>query len=170
HDRQMVARLPLADDRRPALRAAGLHDPRQPVESRFVHEDEGPAAPAGRLPQRRPRLDSPALDGLLIALDGPGDGDLGGPVESLEDARDLTTAVPDVEFLPEDASDSIASPDLARVAIGLGAVPEQVGDQAELVGSELGARPGARMRAEGLALPGPRGGEPLTDGPLGGAQ
>ncbi len=133
-------------------------------------EDKDPALAAGLLSQRRPRLDSPALDGLFIALDGPGDGDLRGPVESLEEARDLTAAVPDVEFLPEAAGDPIAGPDLARVAIGLGAVPEQVGDQAELLGSELGARPGARMRAEGLALPGPRGGQPLTDGPLGDAQ
>src|SRR5262249_30970733 len=170
HDRQMIARLPLADDRRLALRAIGLHDPGQQVEPRFVHEDEGPALAAGLLPQRRPRLGSPALDGLLVALDGPGDGDLRGPVQSLEEARHLTAAVPDVEFLPEGARRPITGPDLAREAIGLGTVPEEVGEPAEWLGSELGASAGARASAQGLALPGPRGGQPLTDGPFGDAE
>src|SRR5262249_1935748 len=180
HDRQMIARLPLADDRRLALRAIGLHDPGQQVEPRFVREDEGPALAPRLLPQRRPRLGPPALDGLLVALDGPGDGDLRGPVQSLEEARHLTAAVPDVEFLPEDAGDPITGPDLAREAVGLGArrgeavglgaVPEEVGEQAELLGSELGASAGARTSAQGLALPGPRGGQPLADGTFGGAE
>src|SRR5262249_60141549 len=125
HARQVTARLPLAHHRRLALRAIGLHDPRQQIESRFVHEDEGAALAAGPLPQRRPRLDSPAIDGLLIALDGPGDGDLGSPVESLEDARHLTAAIPGAEFLPEDTGDPITGPDLAREAIGLRARPEE---------------------------------------------
>src|SRR5207244_12035376 len=124
----MVARLPLAPHRRPALRAIGPHDPRQQVEPRFVDENKGPALASGLLPQRRPRLAAPALDGLLIPLDGPGDGDLGGPPKSLEDARHLTAAIPDAEFLPEDTGDPITSPDLAREALRLGAVPEEIGD------------------------------------------
>src|SRR4029453_5509825 len=170
HDRQMIARLPLADDRRSALRAIGLHDPRQEVESRFVHANKGPPLAPGLLLQRGPRLESPALDGLLIALEGPGDGDLGCPVKSLEDARHLTAAIPDAEFLPEDAGDPITSPDLAREAISLGAMPEEIGDQADRLGSEFGAPAGTWASQEVPALPRARGGQPLTDGPLGDAQ
>ncbi len=87
-------------------------------------------------------------------------------MKSLEDARDLTAAIPDGEFLPKDAGDPIASPDRARETIRLGAMPEEIGEQADLLGSELKARSGARMSAEGIALPRPCGGHPLTDSTL----
>jgi hypothetical protein len=74
-------------------------------------------------------------------------------VKSLEDARHLTAAIPDVEFLPEDTGDPITCPDLTREAIGLGAVPEEIGDQADRLGREFGARTGSRVSQEGIAWP-----------------
>ena len=131
-------------------RAIGLDHPRQQVEPRFVHENKRPALAAGLLLQRGPRLDPPALDRLLVPLDGPGDGDLRGPSQSLEQARDLALAVRDAELLSDDPGDPVTGPDLAPEAIGLGAVPEEVGDQAELLGGELGRRARARVSEEGL--------------------
>src|SRR5262249_28264077 len=138
HDREMIARLPLVHDRCLTLRAIRPDDPWQEVEARFVHEDQHPTLAAGLLPPERPPLPSPALRRLFIALEGPNDRDLRGPSQALEDAGDLASAVPDPEFLPEDDSDTVTRPDLARKAIGFRAVPEEVGDQAGLLGCEFG--------------------------------
>ena len=68
HNRQMVARLPLVHDWRLAPRAVGLDHPRQEVEARFVHENEGPVFAAGLLLQNWPRFDPPPLDGFFVPL------------------------------------------------------------------------------------------------------
>ena len=75
-DRQMVARLPLIQDRRLSPRGVGLDHPRHPIEARFVHENKGPALAVGLLSQRGPGLDPPALDRLVVLLDRASDGDL----------------------------------------------------------------------------------------------
>ncbi len=170
HDRQVVARLPLVQDRRPPLRGVGLDHPRQEVESRLVHENKGPALAAGLLLQRGPRLDPPAPDRLLVPLDRPGDGDLRGPSQALEQPRHLALAVRDAELLAEDSGDPLTGPDVAAEAVGLGAMPEEVGDQPELLGGELGGRARAGVRAERLRTAAAGGGEPTTDGTLRGVE
>jgi hypothetical protein len=91
-------------------------------------------------------------------------------VKSLEDARHLTAAIPDVEFLPGDTGDPITRPDLTREAIGLGAVPEEIGDQADRLGREFGTRTGSRVSQEGIAWPRSRRGQPLAESTPGDAQ
>ena len=103
-------------------------------------------------------------------MDGSRDGDLRCPSQLLEDAGHLAPAIRDAEFLPEDVGDPITGPDFAREAIRLGAVPEEVGDQADLLGSEFGTGTRARVSEEGIAPTGSRGGQPLADGALGDAQ
>ena len=129
HDRQVVVRLPLVQDRRLSLRGIGLDHPRQQVEPRLVHENKLPALAAGLLLQCGPRLDPPALDRLFIPLDRSGDGDLRGPSQSLEQARHLALAVRDPELLGEDPGDPLTGPDLSPEAVRLRAMPEEVGDQ-----------------------------------------
>jgi hypothetical protein len=48
-------------------------------------------------------------------------------VQSLEDTRYQTSAIPGAEIFPEDAGDAMTGPDLTREAMGLGTVPEEVG-------------------------------------------
>ena len=96
-------------DRRLPFGGVGLDHPRQQVEPRFVHENKDPALAAGLLLQLGPRLDPPALDRLFVPLDGPGDRDLRGPSQSLEQARHLALAVRDAELLVEDSGDPLTA-------------------------------------------------------------
>ena len=81
-------RLPLVHDWRLAPRAVGLDHPRQEVEARFVHENEGPVFAAGLLLQNWPRFDPPPLDGFFVPLDRPGDRDLRSPPQVPLSRRD----------------------------------------------------------------------------------
>ena len=62
HDRQVVARLLLADDRRLPLGGVGPDQPRQQVEPRFVLENQHPAL-APRPPFAVPARPRPASAG-----------------------------------------------------------------------------------------------------------
>src|SRR5262249_37800965 len=120
HDREMVPRLPLIDDRSSSPRGVGLDHTREQIEPRFVYENKLAALAPGRSLQPRPRLGSPTGDGFLVPLDGAGDRDLRGPSQSLEQPRYLALAVRDVEFLPEHTGDPATGPDVPPEAIGLG--------------------------------------------------
>ena len=50
HDREVVARLPLVEDRRVPLGRVGPDLARQEVEARFIHENQGAGARGGPLP------------------------------------------------------------------------------------------------------------------------
>src|SRR5512142_816067 len=143
HDRQVVARLGLVEDRRPCLGGVRLDHTRQQVESRFILEDQHPALAPRSLSQFGPDRDAPALDSRLIALDGPPDRHLGRPAESPEQPADVVLVVANAELLLDDESDAGAGPDLAPKAIGLRAMPEELRDEALLLGSQPGTRPGA---------------------------
>ena len=71
HDREVVTRLLLAEDRGEPLRGVGLDHPRQEVEARFVLENQDAALAAGTPEQFRPGLVAPAADGPLVALGWP---------------------------------------------------------------------------------------------------
>src|SRR5512135_3741871 len=170
HDREVVARLPLVHDRCPSPRSVGLDRPREEVEARLVHENKGPVLAAGPLLQRRPRLGPPSSDRLLVPLDRASDGDLRGPSQALEQARHLTRAVRDAELLADDPGDPLTGPDVPPEAVGLGPMPEEVGDQAKLLGGELGGRARGGVRAERVRTAAAGGGQPPADGPLGGVE
>ena len=106
HDREVIARLLLAEDRGEPLRSVGLDHPREQVEPRFVLENQGPALAAGTATQFRPDLGVPAADRPLVPLDGPLDRLLGRPVQALEQPTDVVLVVADAELLLEDAGDA----------------------------------------------------------------
>src|SRR5512135_1295890 len=161
----MVARRPLVHDRRLPTRGVGLDHAGPEREARLIHQNKGPVLAAGLLLQNRPRLDPPAWDRLLITLDCPGDRDLRGPAQTLEQTRDLALAGGDAELLREDAGDPLTGPDVAPKTVGLGAVPEEIGDETELLGGQLGFRPRTRVSQQRLRTIAAGGGQPLTDRP-----
>jgi hypothetical protein len=115
--------------------------------------------------------DPPPRDRLLVALDRPGDRDLRGPSQVLQQPRRLALAVRDAELLADDPGDPVTGPDVPPEAVRLGTVPEEVGDQVELLGGQLGSHAtpvgvgGERLRP---AVSG--GGQPLADRTCSGAE
>src|SRR3954447_1150796 len=89
--------------------------------------------------QGGPRLDPPPRDRLLVALNRPGNRDLRGPSQLLQQPRRLALAVRHAELLADDPGDPVTGPDVPPEAIRLGAVPEEVGDQAYLLGGQFGS-------------------------------
>ena len=161
HDRQVVARLLLAEDRRLRLGGVRPDQPRQQVEPRFVLENQHPALALRPPAQVRPDLVPPAPDGLLVALDGPPDRHLGRPVQFLEQPADVVLVVADAELLLDDLGDAGTGPDLAAEAVGLRAVPEELRDQTLLRGREFGRAAGSRA---GAGPPARRGGRGRANG------
>jgi hypothetical protein len=100
-------------------------------------------------------------------LDRSGDGDLRRPSDPLEQPRYLALAVGGAELFVEDPGDPFTGPDLAAEAIGLGAMPEEVREEKELLGGEPAERPRRGVGAECLRPAVAGGGEPTTDGALG---
>src|SRR5579864_1496130 len=143
HDRQVVTRLPLVQDRGLTLWPVRLDHPGQQVEARFIHENQGSALPACPLPECRPGLIAPADDGILVPLDGPRNGHLRGPAEVFQDPRYLALAVEDPELLLQHLGDTGAGPNVTPEAVRLRAVPEEVGNQAALLVAELCRATGA---------------------------
>ena len=165
HDRQVVARLLLAEDRRLRLGGVRLDHPRQQVEPRFVLENQHPALAPRPPSQFGPDLVAPALDGRLVPLDGPPDRHLGRPAQFLEQPADVVLVVADAELLLDDRGDAGAGPDLAPEAVGLRAVPEELRDQALLIGSEPGDTARSGVGAKGLdAVPPATASQWLTAG------
>ena len=104
-------------------------------------------------------------------LDRPGDRDLRAPSQILEQPRDLALAVGDAELLLDDPGHPAAGPQVAAEAVCLGTVPEEIGDQAQLVGGQLGSHASlVGVRGERLRPALPSGSHPLADGAFGGAE
>src|SRR6185437_1361715 len=110
-----------------------------------------------------PDLGAPALDGRLIALDGPPDRDLGRPAEFLEQAADVILVVADAELLFDDEGDSGAGPYLAAEAVSLRAMPEELQDEALLFGGQAGDTARGRAGTKGLDSVAFGDGEPAAD-------
>jgi hypothetical protein len=170
HDRQVIAGLPFVPNRRFSSGSVGSDLARQQVESRFVHETQGSALAACPGPPRWPDQAPPPVDGLLIPLDGPRDGNLRGPAQSLEDPRYLAVAVADAEFLWEYPGHSTTSPDVASEPVRLGTVPEDIRHPAPLLGGQPGRAAGDRSGQPGLGPLGAGRGQPPTDGRFTGTQ
>src|SRR5215204_3253135 len=97
HDRQVVARLLLAEDRRQSRGGVRPDHPREEVEPRFVLKNERPVLAPRPPSQLRPDLISPAFDGRLVPLDGPLDRYLRCPAQLLEEPADMILVVADPE-------------------------------------------------------------------------
>src|SRR5262249_47466686 len=133
-DREVVACQLRPQFRRAPLRGVGLDDPREPVEPRFVHEDQPPALATRPLQPLRPDRATPALDRRLAARDGPPDRYLGRPAEFLEPAGAMALVVGDPELLLTHLGDAGTGPDLTPEPVSLGTMPEELGDQPALKG------------------------------------
>lgn len=167
HDREMVPRLPLAEHGGSGPRCVGLDHARQQVEARFVHENQFPTFAVGLSLQGGPRLDPPPRDRLLIPLDRAGDRDLRSPTEALQQSRDLALAVRDVELLTDHPGDPATGPDVAPEAVSLGAMPEEIRDQTDLLGGQPGGdAPMVEMRGEGFTPTPPSRSQPSADATL----
>src|SRR5581483_6049039 len=143
---------------------------RQQVEPGLVHEDQHPALAPRPPAQLRPGLGAPAPDGPLVPLEGPPDRHLRRPAQLLEEFADVALVVAGAELLLEHLCDAGAGPDLTAEAIGLGPVPEELGDQGLLRSGELGRCPWAGASAQGLGPAFAGAGEPTADAHLGNAQ
>ena len=122
----------------PDLGGVGPDPAWQEVEARFVHENQGAAFAAGLVLEPRPDLDSPLLDLLLIALDGPRDRQLGCPPQFLQEPGDVALVIGDAELLLDDLGHAGTGPDLAAEAVGFRPMREKVGDESPLIRSEFG--------------------------------
>src|SRR5512135_2755667 len=107
---------------------------------------------------------------FLIALDGPPDRHRGRPAESPEQPADVVLVVANAELLLDDESDAGAGPDLAPKALGLRAMPEELRDEALLLGSQPGDPARGGMGAKGLGAVPLRDGKPVADGGVGDAE
>src|SRR5262249_22855217 len=153
----------LADDWCACLRGVSTDQPRQQVEPRFVLENQHPAL-ASRPPlQVRPDFDAPAPDRFLVPLDGASDRHLGRPAQLLEQTPDVTFVVADAELFLDDQGDAGARPDLSAEAVGLRPVPEELRDQALLLGGKSWSRAGGGVVPERLRTVLAGTGEPTAD-------
>src|SRR5581483_4129555 len=75
-----------------------------------------------------------------------------------EQPADVVLVVADMELLLDHVGDAGTGPDLTPKPVGLGAMPEELGDQALLGGREFGrgARAGVSAQGLGSAVAGPR--------------
>ena len=140
---------------------------RQEVEARFIHENQGAAFAAGLCLEPRPDLDSPLLDLLLVALDGPRDRQLWRPVQFLQEPGNVARMVGNAELLLDDLGDAGAGPDLTAKAVGFRPMRQEVRNEAQLIRAELGGMAGAWARKQGGRTFTAGGHHPLADGPLG---
>ena len=134
HDRQVVTRLLLAQDRRPRLGGVCPDHPRQQVEPRFVLENQHTALATGPPSQVRPDLVTPAPDGFLVPLDSSPDRHLRRPLQFPEQPADVVLVVADAELLLDHLGDAGTGPHLASEAVSLRTMPEELRDQMLLIG------------------------------------
>ena len=137
HDRKMVPRLPLVDDRRPSSRAVGLDHAGQQVDpdssTKTSLRRSRRASPATRA-RTSPATAIASSSRWIARVIGTC-----GSIQVLEQPRHLALAVCDAELLLDDTSDPAAGPEAPPKAISLGTVPEEIGDQTHLVGGQLGS-------------------------------
>lgn len=167
---KVVAPLPRIDYRCLALRAIRLDHPRQQVEARFIHENQGRMLAAGPFAEERPRFLSSADDGFLVALDGPVNEDLRSPTQLLQETRYVTLAVGDAELFFENLGNAGACPDIAAKTIGFGAMPQEVGHESSLRVGPPGRASRNRLRQQGVRSLSVGGGQPAADSGFRGAQ
>jgi len=137
HDREVIARQLLSEDRRPPHGSVGFHHPWQEVKPGFVHENQDSALEPRPLPQLRPDFIPPALDGFFIPLDGPPDRRLGRPTQFPEQAGNMAFVIGNSEFLLDNLGDSGAGPNLTAKPISLWPMLQKLRDQTSLGGQEL---------------------------------
>ncbi len=170
HDRQGVAPQRLPEPRSLPLGGRGPDDPRQEVESRFVHDNKPPAL-ASRPPlQVGPEVSPPTCEGRLVPLDGPPERDLGRPTQFLEPTSDMVLMVTDAELLLDDPGDAGTGPDLAAEALGFGPVPQELGNPSLLRGGQLGLGSGTGRGPKSFHPGISATAEPAADGHLGDIQ
>lgn len=170
HDRQVIARLLLVEDRCLGFGSIGPDHSRQQVEARFVLEHQHPALAPRPPEQVRPALVPPAPDGFFVPLACPPDRQLGRPVQFLEQPADMALMVADPELFLNDPSDAGTGPDIPPKAVRLGTMPEELGDQTFLRRRELGRVPRTGTSAQGLGPAIADTGEQTTDAHRGDAQ
>src|SRR6266568_1019736 len=105
-DREVVAGLPLMENRCMALGCVRPDLARQKVKARFVHENKGAALAVRLCLEPGPDLDSPALNLLLVALDRTTNRHLWRPVQLLQKPGDVSLVVGDAELLFDDLGDA----------------------------------------------------------------
>jgi hypothetical protein len=132
HNREMIAGLPHPEDGRVSLWGVRPDSPRQEVETRFIHENQGPALIMGLGLKARPDIDAPSLDLLLVPLSRACDWHLRRPVEFLQEPRDMAFVIANPKLLFDHLADSSTGPHLADEAVGLRAVGEKIGNQSDL--------------------------------------
>src|ERR1043166_3911520 len=163
HDRQMVMRLLLVNDRRLSCRSVGSDHSGQQVKSRFVLENQHTTLTSGAPEKFRPDLVSPALDGLFVTLDRSADGHLGRPAEFPKQTGNVPLVVADAKFLLDNFGNAGASPNLAPEAIGLGSMPKELRNQSLLRSSQLSRAARRGVSAQGVRACRAGDAEPLTD-------
>src|SRR5258707_662001 len=90
--------------------------------------------------QRRPPLLPPPLDRCFVALDRPGDRNLGCPSQPLQQAGHLALTIGDAELLGHNPAYPLTAPNIASEAVRLRAMPEEVRQEPDLIRSELANR------------------------------
>src|SRR5690606_22799395 len=155
-------RLPLVHHRRTPLQPIRLDCAGQQVEPTLIDESQGTPFSSGTAFQLGPVLVTPALDLLLVALDGSGDRDLWCPAYFLEDSGNVMLVVIDAKLLLDDPTHPIADPEIAPEAVGFRTVPEEVSDQLPLAGEEFSRWAAAQVTAEGVGATFSSSPQPLT--------
>ena len=164
HDRKMVARQLLVNDRRLAFRSLGFHDARQPVDAGFVGKNQGSALPRCSPTQLGPHLHPPSRDGLLVTLERARDRNLGRPIQFLQPSGNVVLVLANPAFPCANRGDANTGPNVTTKSIRLRSVPEKLRDTMDLSRRQLGRMPRRRMGAQSnhaavLCLV-----NPLTDG------
>ena len=133
HHRQMVACLPLLDDRGLALRRIRSHDARQQIKARFVRKNKGFALALSLRFQLWPDNFPPSCDFVFVALHSPEHGQLRCPMQAMKQSGNMGFVKRNAEFLGDDFGDSRGGPSLSAKPVGFGTVPEEIGNQPQLI-------------------------------------
>src|SRR6266446_4028254 len=147
HDRQVIAAQPLVDHRRVAFRSVGFDHPRQQIETRFVHENQGPALPRRLTPQLWPDRHSPALNRPLVTLERSGNGNLGRPAQFLHQAGNVVLVIGDTKLPLNHLGDSSTGPNVPTKTISFSSVPQKLRQP-----SHLGRRQFPGRTSGGMAM------------------
>src|SRR5438128_2642119 len=163
HDRQVVARLLVANNRRLTLGSIRPNDPRQKVKPRFVDKNQGPVLAPRPFLQLPPDLITPAFDRLLVTLNGPRDWHLRRPPQFLQQPTNMVLMVTNAKLFLDNPTDTGTGPNFTAEAVRLWPMPKKLRDQPLLNGRKLRWMPWHRVCQQHIGSTLAGTGQPTAD-------
>ena len=158
----MIPCQPRPQDRRAGHGGISLHHRRQQIEAGLIHENQRSALGFRLVEQPGPSRPPPKLDRLFVPLAGASNRCLRRPSQPLEQSGNLTLVVSDCEFLIDHPGNTGTGPQRSAKSIGLGPVPEELGDHPPLGRRQLRRPAGDGTRQQSRRAPDSSMGKPMA--------